>query len=137
MFFNKNQKIYNAQINNSVTRFGNPKIVEDKKKLRVIIEKIKDCQNLFVFDSGGNDSSLLGVLIYYRESLKNIVILHIAVTEECSVTGKYHGEYITFRLINRLKEDVGKIKGVETVSFAYKTGNTGLSQIPVKHKSFL
>lgn len=135
LFFNKNQKIYSKQIEKSVTRFGYPRIVLDEKRLRVEIEGIEGTQNLFIFDGEGDDASLLGVLIYYRQSMEKITILHIAVVEDCSANGKYAKEFITLRLINRLKEDSAKIKGIELLSFAYRTNTDELSNIPIKHKA--
>jgi len=135
LFFNKNQKNYSKQIDKSVTRFGYPRIILDDKRIRVEIEGIEGTQNLFIFDADGDDSSLLGVLIYYRQSIEKITILHIAVVEDCSANGKYAQEFITMRLINRLKEDSAKIKGIELLSFAYRTNTDELSNIPIKHKT--
>ena len=83
-FYNKNQSEYYFDIKHLVESYGQPRIVEENDRLYLNFEKI-DCQNIFIII----DHNLVGLAIYYRDSLDNIDLVHIAVDEKYSSTGKY------------------------------------------------
>ena len=77
-------------------------------------EKI-DCQNIFTII----DHNLVGLAIYYRDSLDNIDLVHIVVDEKYSFTGKYADKLLTLKIINVLKSIALKIKGINTITIKY------------------
>ena len=91
-----------------------PRIVEENDRLYLNFEKI-DCQNIFTII----DHNLVGLAIYYRDSLDNIDLVHIAVDEKYSSTGKYADKLLVLKMINELKKIVLKIKGIKTITVKY------------------
>ena len=74
-----------------------------------------DCQNIFTII----DDSLVGLAIYYRDSLDNIDLIHIAVDEKYSSTGIYAEIFLVFQMINELKKIALKIKEIKTITVKY------------------
>ena len=65
------------------------------------------------------DHNFVGLAIYYRDSLDNIDLVHIAVDEKYSSTGKYADKLLVFQIINELRKIVLKIKGINTITIKY------------------
>ncbi len=113
-FFNKNQAEYYFDIEHLIELYGQPRIVEENDRLHLNFEKI-DCQNLF---TTVNDN-LAGLAIFYRDSVDNIDLIHIAVDEKYSSTGIYADRLLVFQMINELKKIALKIKGIKTITVKY------------------
>lgn len=122
LFFNKYQKNYIQDISKSIESYGLPKIIVEGEYLKIELEKLKDVQSIFAFDGDDENASLLGILIYYRINIDEIIIIHIAVIDECSSYGEFSSEFIALRMINKLREDAKKIKGLKAIKLYY-TGN--------------
>jgi len=118
-FFNLQQSRHLKKINEAVEKFGIPKIIISGKDLKFALTKLNDCQTIFARDSQSNDAAVLGLIIFFRSSFENIAILHIAIEEDCSLRGDYAKEQVTFRLIEKLKQDAAKIKGVKSITLPY------------------
>lgn len=119
LFFNKLQKEYLTDIAKSIESYGLPRIVQDKSYIKIELENLKDVQSIFAIDGEGDNSNLLGLILYYRLNVEEIVVLHIAVVDECSAIGEFSQEFVTLRLINKLRENANKIKGVEKIRISY------------------
>ena len=89
-------------------------IVEENDRVYLNFEKI-DCQTIFTII----DHNLVGLAIYYRDSLDNIDLVHIAVDEKYSSTGKYADKLLVLHMINKLKKIALKIKGIKTITVKY------------------
>ena len=113
-FFNKNHTEYYFDIKHLIESYGQPRIVEEKDMLYLNFEKI-DCQTIFTII----DHNLVGLAIYYRDSLDNIDLVHIAVDEKYSSTGKYADKLLVLQMINKLKKNALKIKGIKTITVKY------------------
>jgi hypothetical protein len=87
--------------------------------LRIQTGSINDVQNLFAFDSETEDANLIGFILYFRPTLKKILVLHIAVSEDYTFDGKFSNQTLTIHLINKVKEIAYKIRGIESVDIAY------------------
>ena len=98
-FYNKNQAEYYFDIKHLIESYGPPRIVEEIDRLYLNFEKI-DCQNIFIII----DHNLVGLAIYYRDSLDNIDLVHVAVDEKYSSTGKYADKLLVLQMINELKK---------------------------------
>jgi len=113
-FFNKNQAEYYFDIEHLIESYGQPRIVEENDRLYLNFEKI-DCQNLF---TTVNDN-LASLAIFYRDSRDNIDLVHIAVDEKYSSTGKYAYKLLVFQIINELKKIALRLKDIKTITVKY------------------
>ena len=118
LFFNRFQKRYLKEIDISIKRFGLPHIIQSKKGLYVEIENLQDTQTLFVLDE--KDENLIGVMIFFRENVSTVTLLHIALNEEF-ITSNNDNETIAIKLISELVKIVKKIKGVENLKILYSS----------------
>ena len=82
MFFHSQQNQFTEQITHVINTFGFPTIIESGDALRIVIAGLEDCQTLAAYDSEDDDAVLLGVIVYYRKSVEEVVVLHVAVAEE-------------------------------------------------------
>jgi hypothetical protein len=119
MFFNDQQRRFEEQLTEVITKVGFPAIVEDGDFLRIVIGILHDCQTIAVYDGNEDEANLLGILVFYRQSIQEALLLYIAVCEECSSKGEYAGEKVLMRLFYRFREDMKKLKGLEKIIFAY------------------
>ena len=87
---------------------------KEKDRLYLNFENI-DCQNIFTII----DNNLVGIAIYYRDSLDNVDLVHIAVDEKYSSKGTPTDKFLVFKIINELKKIVIKIKGINTITIKY------------------
>ena len=113
-FFNKNQSKYYFNIKNLIELYGKPEIVEENKRLYLKLEKT-DCQNLFTTVN----NNLVGLVIYCRDSLDNIDLIHIAVDEKYSSIGIYADKSLVIQMINKLRMIALKIKDIKTITVKY------------------
>lgn len=131
MFFNPQQEHVNSAISDSVDRYGHPKIVSDGGLIRVSVGSLSNVQTLFVLDRNGTKNELVGVVVFVREDIGNMSILHVAVREDFSASGSRVGDMLVMRLINKVLDSASRIKGVRSVSLMYQAG--GVRRIPVRH----
>ena len=113
-FFNKNHTEYYFDIKHLIESYGQPRIVEKKDRLYLNFKNI-DCQNIFTII----DNNLVGLAIYYRDSMDNIDLVHIAVDEEYSSKGTQIDKLLVFQIINELKKVAMKIKDINTITVKY------------------
>ena len=113
-FFNKNQSKYYFNIKNLIELYGKPEIVEENKRLYLKLEKT-DCQNLFTTVN----NNLVGLVIYCRDSLDNIDLIHIAIDEKYSSIGIYADKSLAIQMINKLRIIALKIKDIKTITVKY------------------
>ena len=111
MFFNPNQQIALAAILDSVEMFGSPSVYTDGERLRVKVDKLNEVQTLFVLDS----DALVGVLVYSRILLERLTVIHIAVDQNYSSHGKFAQSMLVMRMLELLRSNARRIKGVETI----------------------
>ncbi len=124
MYFNSQQRKVISGIESAIEKYGLPKIKNENEKLKITLEKIENPQTIFAFD---NDN-LVGLIIFYRETIDNIVILHIAIAEQYSII--YNKSFsLAIALIEELKRKAKNIKGVKSISIYYKKDNIGKIRI--------
>lgn len=131
LFFNPQQNKFTAEIVQSVETYGCPKIVQDAAQLRVEVGALGVVQSLFAFESDRSDAALLGVTLYFRESVTQLTVLHIAVQGQYAATGAYADQCLTVQLLQQVREVAAHIKGVTAVALLY--GDSRLRKIPVHH----
>jgi hypothetical protein len=129
MFFNPQQGKFRNVVSQLVERYGNPKIVEDHSLLRLQIGSDSLTQTLFCLDRP-EKGNLIGAIVYVREPIEHLAIIHLAVTKDYSIAGRYADRLLFLRLIEKVKEIGGRIKGIETIEILYDRSQ---KKIPVRH----
>jgi hypothetical protein len=119
LFFNEKQALFIRDIEKNIEEYGVPRIVADGETLRIKTASINDVQNLFAFDREAEDADLIGLIVYFRPTLKKMIVLHIAVDENYTFDGKFSDQTLTIQLIDKVREIALKIKGIELLSISY------------------
>lgn len=117
LFFNPFQLRYLKQIDDSIKYFGMPRIVKSEKGLHVVVEHLNDAQTLFVLDD--KSDNLIGVIIFFRENVSTITLLHIALNETYITYNQT--DTIVLKLIYELKKILRPIKGVDYLKVIYSS----------------
>jgi hypothetical protein len=128
MFFNPQQKKFRNAVSHLVEYYGNPKIIQDGDRLRLLIGS-SSAQTLFCFERP-TDGELIGVVVYIRESIEQLAIIHLAVKEDYLMSGCYGDRALALRLIQKVQEIGARLKGVEFITILYERS---LKKIPVRH----
>ena len=121
LFFNPLQARCSKGIDEVVDRYGFPRIVEYECFLQVAIGDLPDVQCLFALDDAPPIGNLLGVLLYYRTSAEEVIVIHIAVDKNCSAFGEFSNELVVLRMIQKLKEDLQRVRGVKKILISYNS----------------
>ena len=111
MFFNPGQHAALEAIMDSVDTFGAPSVFDDAGRLRIKVEKLDEVQALYALD----EDVLVGVLVFYRVSLERLTVIHIAVDHEYSSQGEFAQSMLVMRMLELLRSNARRIKGVETI----------------------
>lgn len=111
MFFNPGQQNALEAILDSLDTFGAPSMYVDGSQLRVKVEKLDEVQTLFALDG----ETLAGVMIYSRILRECMTVIHIAVDEDYSSTGKFSNQMLVMRMLGLLRKSARQIKGVNTI----------------------
>ncbi len=119
LHFNAHQHKVSRSIADSVAVFGLPEIMNENGFLKIQMSGGAKPQILYVFDSYAPDAALLAVTIQHRTSYEELTILHIALDTECSSSGKYAEEMILIRILEKIKNDVRRIKGLKRIQIPY------------------
>ncbi|MBF2020416.1 MAG: hypothetical protein IGR93_10005 [Hydrococcus sp. C42_A2020_068] len=130
MFFNPQQGKFRNAVSQLVDRYGNPKIVEEKGILRLQIGSPSIAQTLFGFDRPV-DGELIGAVVYIRECIDCLAIIHLAVKEDYSISGCYGDRLLVLHLIQKVQEIGSRLKGVEFIEILYERSRK--KKIPVRH----
>lgn len=131
MFFHPKQNKFRRAVSELVARYGNPKIVEERGILRLQIGKEAIAQTLFCFDRPV-DGDLIGVVVYSRESREHLAIIHLAVKEDYTISGRYGDRLLVLRLIQKVQEIGARLKGIKWIEILYDRSGR---KIPVRHPS--
>ena len=130
MFFNAQQGRVSDGIIESIERFGTPKIVVEGQFLRIAVGSLPSVQTLFAFEHENGTEKLVGVLVYFRSDVENIVVLHVAAKEDYCMFGGQSDQMLLFKLITKLREIASRIKGVRSLTVMYQKGV--VRQIPIQ-----
>ena len=116
LFFNSQQNRYIDEIINSVTKFGTPRIVKNGNRIMIELDHFSDVQNMFVFDD--EEKSLIGLVLYYRESISTVTLLHIAINDLFNSLN-YPNDLVVPKIILELHSRLKLIKGIEFMKILY------------------
>lgn len=129
MFFNPQQSKLRNTVSQLVERYGNLKIVKERGQLRLQIGASCVAQTLFCFNLP-TDGELIGVVVYTRECIETLTIIHLAIREDYSMSGSHAKCHLVLRLIQKVQEIGARLKGVELIEVLY---NQSLKKFPVNH----
>jgi hypothetical protein len=118
-YFNGNQKKWEAVVEQSIIDYAYPVLMEKNGKVAIGYEDKGIGQSLHILDSDRPDASLIGVVIYTRESVDTITIIHLVLHEQCSEILKKSGVNIGLMVIRSLIPRFKKLKGVNKLRFYY------------------
>lgn len=135
IFFNPLQEKARVGILECVETYGKPRIIEDGELLRIGVGSFPDVQSLFALEQldGEETGRLIGLVVYVRVDLENLLVLHVAVDEEFAAGGKRVGELVVLRLFIQLRQAASRIKGVKMLSLVYQ-GNS-VRGIPIPERT--
>ena len=119
MYFNPQQENVRTGIINSTNIFGSPKIVLDNDLLKISVGKYSDPQSIFALKAGEASNILVGFVTFVRTTEQKLIILHIAVNEDYSSSGKYAEVMLVFKLINEVRSAASRIRGIEIITIMY------------------
>jgi hypothetical protein len=119
IFFNTQQSKVTSGIIASIEKYGSPVILENNNFLTVGIDKLEGVQSIFAVEYSDGREILAGVLLFYRASLKEIVLLHIAIAEEYTLSATKGKSYLASEMIMHLKNIGRSLKGVEYITIYY------------------
>jgi hypothetical protein len=124
LFFNPQQGRIRGPIVNALTRFGAPELVVDGGRVQIRTTRHPQLQTLYAFarDDRGPER-LVGVAVYLRDGAERIAIVHLAVHEEFSATGRWRDSMLVMRLVGAIRRLAAQVKGVETVTLSYARGH--------------
>ena len=124
MFFNPLQPLTRTDIMRSMDTYGAPDIRVEGERLRVTVGTLTDVQMLFALADTGDGHELAGVVLYFRTDVENILVLHIAVTEQFSSTGSHAAAMLVVQLLDAVRVVARQLKGVRSITIAYGAGST-------------
>jgi hypothetical protein len=122
LFFNPQQNKTLTGINESIADYGVPNIYVDQGRLRIRLENLPGSQTVFALEDSSQNPTLVGVMIYSRIDLENIVLLHIAVREEYSRFGARADVGLVNRMMAQMRSIAKKLSGVRSIHLKYAKG---------------
>jgi hypothetical protein len=130
LFFNSAQHVAHSAIVDSIEMFGEPTVDIEGGRLRVNVKKLDEVQTLFAFD----EDTLAGILIYSRVSHERIVVIHIAVHEDYSSSGRSAHKNLVMRMSQQLRKCARSIKGIRFIRMMY--GNNRTRDYLIRKRSY-
>ncbi|HVV00531.1 MAG TPA: hypothetical protein VHH88_04160 [Verrucomicrobiae bacterium] len=119
LFFNPRQQKVRKGIQDSVARFGLPRLVETPAGVSVRVGE-HETQALFAFDRDRENRAPAGAVIFLRTLPEEITILHVAVEDEYALQGASEGSGLGVALVEKVKEIARRIAGVKRLTFFYR-----------------
>jgi hypothetical protein len=121
VFFNRNQLQSQADIVRALDQFGVPRIVADPRGLHVALSACDDAQCLFAFVREGEHLELAGLLIYRRTSTEEVLVVHVAVSDRFSNSGR-RGLGLVIKMLRAVRSSARRLRGVQRLRVLYRNG---------------
>ena len=117
-FFNPGQAALAEGIGTAISRTGMPEIARAGDKIWIELPSI-GTQCLFACDTGVVPVRAVGVALYSRPTVDTILINHLAVDSEYTLSGRYSALAVTARLVDRIMAIARIINGVTRIQLPY------------------
>jgi hypothetical protein len=119
MFFNPQQQLAEGGVIQAIERFGTPQITVSGNQLNVTLPQRPDVQSLFAVAAPDGVGELAGMILYLRTDQTNLIVLHVAVTEEYSASGTNGGDLLVMRLFQAVEDCARRLNGVRQITILY------------------
>jgi hypothetical protein len=129
LFFNEKQSGVVEKILRSIEEYGLPRTIVENNKIRVIVGENRYVQNLFLIREKDGKDDLIGAVIYIRDSDTNATVLHISIKPDQTMNSGKSKQIIALKMIEELKLNLSKIKGVKTLTIFYEIDRSGIIRI--------
>jgi hypothetical protein len=120
LFFNARQKNVRADIEDSIARYGLPEIIEVEGQLRIDVAALPGVQCLYALRQDGTQHRLVGVVIYCRDSVERLMVVHVGVADDAIVGGRSAGQQVLLRLLQEIRRVARRTSGIRQVQLAYR-----------------
>jgi hypothetical protein len=138
LFFNPKQHKAEAGILNSIELYGVPEIMTENGYFRIRINPFTVAQTLFSIDRTSTDDVLAGALVYVRDAIDDLSVLHIAIASNYSLKGPITSARLLWGLLHQVTEAAARISGVRNVKLVYGKylgkGKDIINNIPVTRR---
>jgi hypothetical protein len=128
LFFNPGQHRVTEGIEESIVRHGAPEVRSESGLLHIQVGALGRVQALFALEARKDGDDLVGVIVYCRASLEDMVILHVAVSWRFASLGPMAEAGVALRLFQAVRQAAARLKGVSAVSMYLRRG---LVRLPV------
>ncbi len=119
VFFNPEQGKVEKPVVTLVSRYGVPAVAEQADTLRFHLRGCRDIQSLFALDETNRPAVLAGVVMFVRESLEAVLLLHLAVHEDYGSGGIHSESWVTPRLLATVRSACKRVRGITCLRLTY------------------
>jgi hypothetical protein len=119
LFFNPGQHRAVEAIVESIACHGKPEIRCEAGMLHIHVGELGRAQTLYVFDHA---DQLVAAIVFSRISYDEIVVLHVAVSEQFSSTGAMAHTAVVLRLFQAVREVAARLRGVKSIQMYHPGG---------------
>lgn len=119
LFFNPGQCMAEAGIRRSIEHYGVPEITIENNYLRIRLNSQMTAQSLYLIDRTDSEDILAGVLVYIRDCVESLSVLHIAVSSQYLLKGPVTSARLVWRLLHQVIDCAACIKGVRNIELIY------------------
>ena len=134
LFFNENQPQYRNAVVESIERFGEPRISNDRGLLRVHTSRLGEVQTLFAVEHTLAAHRPIAVAVYARTATDTMTLLHIVVHRDFAATGPFAKEVVTLKLVQQVVKAASGIKDVKKVEMLYGRAERATIVARVRHE---
>jgi hypothetical protein len=117
VFFNSCQIRVIDSIVDAIERYGTLEIVQDGDRLSVTVAELPEAQSFFAIDDLDRP---VGVAIFMRADMEQIIVLHIGVAEEFASGGRRAHEQLLLKMLRELRRCGRRMKGVRRIQLFYR-----------------
>jgi hypothetical protein len=136
MFFNPKQGYAEKAIRNCVQYYGIPEIITEHGYLRIRLESFSVAQTLYLIDRTEVEDILAGTIVYVRDGIEDISVLHVAIAESYIMQGPVTTARLVWDLLRHVIASASRISGVKNIKLLYGNflgkGRRKPSSIPIR-----
>ena len=138
MFFNPKQQYAENAIRSCVEDYGIPEITTENGYLRIRLESFSIAQSLFLIDRTESEDILAGIIVYVRDGVEDMSVLHVAIAANYIQQGPVTTARLVWDLLRHVIESASRISGIKNIKLVYSSflgkGKSNMASIPVsKH----
>jgi hypothetical protein len=120
LFFNQGQHRMRQAIEATIERYGVPEVVEIDGALTLQIAQCPEVQTLFAVQSADRGARPVGVVVYLRDSVERITVLHLCVADDHAMGGRFSSQHVLQRLLHHIRGVARRTQGIERMALAYR-----------------